>query len=243
MGKRVAIVQSNYVPWKGYFDLIRAVDEFVLYDDVQYTKNDWRNRNYIKTRTGLRWLTIPVRQESLEQSIGETAVVDHRWRKKHWMTLRQVYAKTPCFSRYCDRLEGLYLGHAESLLSKINERFLREICDMLGIAAVIRRSDEFHLPNGKTERLVELCAQLGATEYLSGPAARCYLDEALFAERGIVVRYADYSDYPPYDQHFGPFEHGVTILDLLFHAGRDAIRYLKDVVGPLYQGGNVRRAA
>lgn len=243
MGKRVAILQSNYIPWKGYFDLIRAVDEFVLYDDVQYTKNDWRNRNCIKTRSGLQWLTIPVRQSSLNQSIRETAVVDQRWRKKHWTTLQQVYAKAPYFSRYQARLEHLYLDDSEALLSWINERFLKEICDMLGISTSIRRSDEFQLSAGKTDRLVDLCAQLGATEYVSGPAARCYLDESLFARRGIAVRYADYSGYPEYDQRFGAFEHAVSILDLLFHTAHDAPCYLKDVVGPRTPNGIIGRAA
>lgn len=232
MVKRVAIVQSNYIPWKGYFDLIRAVDEFVLYDDVQYTKCDWRNRNGIKTPKGIHWLTIPVRQVSLNQSIFETRVVDGRWRKKHWETIRQFYGKARYFSAYQDRIEQLYHGDSEELLSRINERFLRELCEILGIRTRIRRSDEFRLAVGKTERLVELCEELGAQEYLSGPAARCYLDESLFTRRGIAVRFADYSGYPEYGQFHPPFEHGVTVLDLLFHQGPGAVQYLKDVAAP-----------
>lgn len=91
MAKKNAILQSNYIPWKGYFDLIQMVDEFVLYDNVQYTKNDWRNRNKIKTPNGTQWLSIPVRGESLTQLIQDTKVVNNNWRKKHWKTLLQNF--------------------------------------------------------------------------------------------------------------------------------------------------------
>ncbi len=243
MSKRVAIVQSNYLPWKGYFDLIRAADVFVLYDDVQYTKNDWRNRNRVKTSSGLQWLTIPVRHVSLHQRIMETRTVDHRWRKSHWTTLLQVYGKTPHFELYRRRLEQFYLDDDEVFLSRINERLLREIADMLGIRTSIRRVDEFDLPAGKTERLVELCLQLKATEYLSGPAAKCYLDEDIFSRSGITVRYADYSGYPEYEQSHMPFEHAVTVLDLLFHMGPRAQDYLKNIAASPFEVAAARRAA
>ena len=229
MNTRVAIVQSNYVPWKGYFDLIKAADVFVLYDDVQYTKNDWRNRNRIKTAAGVRWLTIPVRQVSLDQSILETRVSDERWRKKHWSSIVQDYARAPHLATYRDRLESLYLDGGEDRLSFVNERFIREICELLGIRTVIRRSEEFALPEGKTERLVALCSALGASEYLSGPAARAYLDEAQFEAAGISVRYADYADYPEYPQLHPPFEHAVSAIDLLLNVGPEAPRYLKEI--------------
>ena len=225
--KKIAILQSNYIPWKGYFDIIRSVDEFVLYDDMQYTKNDWRNRNKIKTRNGLEWITIPVRQESLAQTIRETKIANPLWHKQHWKMLAQNYAKAAHFKEYKDIFEELYLGATETYLSEINRKFILAINGLLGIATTIRCSSEFTLAPGKSERLLELCRSLGATTYLSGPAAKEYLDAAIFAEAGIEVEWMDYSGYPEYTQLFPPFEHGVSIVDLLFNEGRNATKFMK----------------
>jgi len=225
--KKIAILQSNYIPWKGYFDIIGSVDEFVLYDDMQYTKNDWRNRNKIKTRNGLEWITIPVRVESLAQTIRETKIVNPLWRKQHWKTLAQNYAKAGHFKEYKDIFEELYLGATEVYLSEINRKFILAINGLLGIATTIRCSSEFTLAPGKSERLLELCKTLGATTYLSGPAASDYLDAAIFAEAGIAVEWMDYSGYPEYTQLFPPFEHGVSIVDLLFNEGGNAPKFMK----------------
>jgi len=227
--KKIAILQSNYIPWKGYFDIIRSVDEFVLYDDMQYTKNDWRNRNKIKTRNGLEWLTIPVRVESLHQTIRETKIVNPLWHKQHWKTIAQNYAKAEHFKEYKDAFEELYLGATEVYLSEINRKFLQAINGLLGITTTIRCSSEFILAPGKSERLLELCKTLGATTYLSGPAASDYLDASIFAEAGIGVEWMDYSGYPEYPQLFPPFEHGVSIVDLLFNEGKNALNFMKRI--------------
>jgi len=109
--KKIAISQSNYIPWKGYFDLINIVDEFVIYDDAQYTKNDWRNRNKVQTQNGPTWLTIPVDTKGkLNQSISQAQVLNQLWRAKHWKTIAQSYAKSPYFTEYKDRFEKLYLA-------------------------------------------------------------------------------------------------------------------------------------
>ena len=227
--KKIAILQSNYIPWKGYFDIIRSVDEFVLYDDMQYTKNDWRNRNKIKTREGLAWLTIPVRQETLNQTIRETKISNPVWHKQHWKTLAQHYAKAAHFKEYKDVFEELYLGATEEYLSEINRKFLLAINAMLGITTIIRCSSEFPLAPGKSERLLELCQKLGGTTYLSGPAAATYLEVPIFTAAGIEVEWMDYSGYPEYTQLFPPFEHGVSIVDLLFNEGKNAINFMKRV--------------
>ena len=139
--KKVAILQSNYIPWKGYFDLIRQVDEFILYDEMQYTKNDWRNRNLIKTPNGPAWLTIPVVQKSLHQKIQDTEVSDLRWAKKHMHSLQANYARSPFFSSFAPRIFEIYLAvEREPLLSKINHAFLCAICQWLGIRTTIRWS-------------------------------------------------------------------------------------------------------
>lgn len=228
MGKRIAIMQSNYIPWKGYFDLINLADEFVLYDDAQYTRRDWRNRNLIKTPTGLRWLTIPVQVKSkFHQKIQETAISDPRWTAVHWKTLIRNYSRAPHFHRYRDAFEELYLGTHETMLSRVNRRFLGAICDLLGIKTTISWSMEYRLAEGQTEKLVEICRQTYATEYLSGPTAKGYLDEKQFRQAGIALRYMDYSGYPEYNQLYPPFEHRVSILDLIFHEGPKATAYMK----------------
>lgn len=229
MGKIVAIVQSNYIPWKGYFDLIRSSDEFILYDEVQYTRRDWRNRNLIKTPQGLQWLTIPVQTRGqFEQRVCDVEVSDPAWGRQHWETIRRNYARTPFFELHRERLEPLYYDESLRSLSQINHRFLLAICEMLGIQTRITWSSDYQLVEGRTERLVDLCRQAGATRYLSGPSAQAYLDESLFAEAGIDVVYMDYAGYPEYPQSHPPFEHRVTVLDLLFHTGPEAPRYLQD---------------
>jgi hypothetical protein len=223
----VAILQSNYIPWKGYFDVIGLADEFVLLDDVQYTKNDWRNRNRIKTQQGVAWLTIPVKQSGLfGQRIDEVRVAGDRWRLKHWRSIVQSYGSAPFFATYRDRLEELYAESAERL-SDVNRRFLEALCDLLGLRTRISSSTDYPSGKGRTERLVEICRSLGATTYLSGPAARGYLDETLFASVDISVEYMDYGGYREYAQLYPPFEHAVSVVDLLLMVGPEAHQYMK----------------
>jgi hypothetical protein len=227
MGRRLAILQSNYIPWKGYFDLINSVDEFILYDTAQFTKNDWRNRNRIKTLRGPIWLTIPVFHH-FGQSIQEVVISDRGWAPKHWATISQSYARAPHFADYKDWLAALFRAAAdEKNLSRVNWLFLSEICGLLGVKTLISWSSDYSLVEGQTERLVNLCKQVGATEYVSGPAARAYLDERLFEQEQITVTYIDYSGYPEYRQLYPPFEHGVSILDLLLNEGPNASRFMK----------------
>jgi hypothetical protein len=227
--KTVAIVQSNYIPWKGYFDLIAASDEFILYDEMQYTRRDWRNRNQIKTPHGLHWLTIPVDVKGkYYQRILDTRVSDAGWAAKHWETLRHSYARAEYYDAYRTWFEELYRSVAEEpLLSRINYRFLTAICELLGITTRISWSTDYRLVEGKTERLVELCRQAGATDYLSGPAARDYMDESLFSTAGIGLHYMDYTGYAEYRQLYPPFTHTVSIVDLIFNEGPHAAQYLK----------------
>ena len=221
--KRIAIVQSNYIPWKGYFDVIGSVDEFVLLDDAQFTRRDWRNRNRIKTADGLRWLTVPVEMKGkYDQAIKDTHISDASWREKHWKSLHHAYSRARCFSRFAARIEEVYQDASDELLSQINHRFLTAICGILGIDTKITWSMDYRSAGNKSERLLHICEQAGATEYLSGPTARGYLDTSLFEEAGIDVIWMDYDGYPEYDQLYPPFEHHVTVLDLIFHTGTRA---------------------
>jgi hypothetical protein len=227
MGKRIAIVQSSYIPWKGYFDLINQVDEFILYDDLQYTRRDWRNRNRIKTPNGPAWLTIPVKAKGrYYQKIRDTVVHDRNWSSRHWKAICLSYSRARYFEATRHVFQGLYEEcRVETHLGRINFRFLRAISDMLGIRTRITWSMDYELVGGRTERLVHLCRQAGASEYLSGPAAKAYLDEALFSGEGIRVRWMDYSGYPEYAQLFcPPFIHEVSIIDLILNEGPEEAR-------------------
>jgi len=229
--KKVAILQSNYIPWKGYFDLINMVDEFVLYDDMQYTRRDWRNRNKIQTPQGLKWLSIPVGVKGKYfQKISETKVSENNWGTKHWETIKHTYSKAKYFKEYKDIFGDLYLNSDEAFLSQINYNFILAINKILGIETKIRWSSEFDLVDGKTEKLLGICKDCNADIYLSGPAAKDYFDEALAKKEGIKVEWMDYSNYPEYTQLNKPFEHGVTVLDLILNEGPNAQKFMKSFV-------------
>lgn len=227
--KKVAILQSNYIPWKGYFDIINMVDEFILYDDMQYTRRDWRNRNKIVTPNGLLWLSIPVENKGkFYQKINETKVIDKKWIDKHWRSIQLNYSKSKYFNEYADRIRDIYEKcRTEEYLSLINYRFLTEICDILGIKTSITWSSAYDLVDGKTERLVGLVKAAKGDYYLSGPAAKDYIDDKLFEQAGIKLDWMDYSGYPEYNQLSDKFEHGVSILDLIFNEGPNAAKYMK----------------
>ena len=226
--KKALITQSNYIPWKGYFDAINMVDEFIIYDDMQFTRRDWRNRNKIKTKDGLIWLTIPVEVKGKYfQKINETVISDPNWGMHHWKTIQYNYHKTPYFTLYKDQFEEAFLNNDKKYLTEINLQFLQLICGILGINTPIRFSKEFELKEEKTERLVDICKKIGATDYYSGPAAKAYMNESLFANENINIHYFDYSGYPEYPQLFNNFAHDVSIIDLLFNEGENAKKYMK----------------
>ncbi len=223
--KKIAIIQSNYIPWKGYFELIAAVDEFILFDDVQFTKNDWRNRNKIKTAQGKQWLTVPVGQD-INRRIRDVHLTDPRWQTKHWKSLESSYRRALNFEDVASWLEPLYLNSVYTNLSQLNRRFIEIICQYLGIKTVITNSWDYTLFEGKTERLAAICLQAGGTEYLSGPSGKNYINEKVFADMNIKLTFFNYPDYPVYPQLWGEFTHGVSILDLLFNCGKKAPDYM-----------------
>lgn len=228
--KKVAILQSNYIPWKGYFDLIASVDEFILYDDMQFTRRDWRNRNQIKTPQGVQWLTVPVRVKGKYfQKIRETEIDGSAWAGEHWRTLVQNYKRAAHFQEIAGWLEPIYLQEAPTHISELNRRLITAVCEYLRIPTVISSSSDYELTDGKTERLVSLCSQAGATEYISGPAARDYIEPEVFSASGIELTWFEYTGYPEYPQLWGEFVHGVTILDLLFNCGDKAAQYMRYV--------------
>jgi WbqC-like protein family. len=223
--KRIAISQSNYIPWKGYFDMIRSVDEFVLYDDVQFTRRDWRNRNRIKTAHGLHWLTIPVKVKGrYHQSVRETEIEGSSWAESHWQTIRHGYARAACFEEMAPILEKVYADCSGlHMLSEVNRLWIESVCRLLAIQTPLRWSSEFSLKGDRSERLLNICLEAGADCYVSGPAARDYLDTGLFESAGVAVEWMSYEGYPEYPQLHGAFEHRVSVIDLLLNAGNPAV--------------------
>ncbi len=222
---RVAISQSNYLPWKGYFDIIHDVDLFIFYDDVQYTTRDWRSRNRVKRAGGTQWITVPV-SGSRRQLIHDVKIADPRFAGKHYRTLRQSYGRTRYFERYREFLDKTFVDTSWRSLSELNQRTIRDIARLLGIEAQFADSRQYRARGAKTDRLLDILGKVGATSYVSGPAAAGYLDEPRFGDAGIELVYKDYSGYPEYDQIHPPFDHQVTVLDLLFHTGPDAPHYI-----------------
>lgn len=227
-GKRVAIIQSSYIPWKGYFDLIRSADHFVLFDDAQYTRRDWRNRNRIKTAEGLAWLTIPVKSKGLYTAPIRAMEVERAdWPSAHWGVIRRNYSKAKHFESIGPAIEDLFATCADHRLSQINRHFIEGLCGMLGIRTPLSWSWEYEMAPGRSERLLSICQQLGADTYLSGPSAASYLDEDLFHRAGVRIDYVNYSGYAEYLQLYPPYESHVSVVDLLLNVGPDAAAYLK----------------
>ena len=217
--KRVGIIQSCYIPWKGYFDIVNDVDLFVFHDDLQYTKGDWRNRNRIKTAHGECWLTIPVGTDE-HRRICDVRLPDGGWALQHWRRLEAAYHHAPHFATYRDYFEQTFLGRRWKWLSELNQATTIGIArDLLGITTAFTESMSYGLTRHKCERVLELLVNTGADLYVSGPAARAYITDEEFLQAGITPAWKDYSGYPEYAQLHPPFSHRVTILDLLFHTG------------------------
>jgi hypothetical protein len=226
--KRVAILQSNYLPWKGFFDLIRRVDLLVFYDDTQYTKNDWRNRNLIKTPRGRDWMTVPCGPRHLNRRIDEVKPVHRHWQRSHWDQLYQNYRSTPYFKRYRPFFEDFYLHRTWENLSELNQYLINYVArECLGIQTPFRQASELGVGGAREERLVGLVQKVGGTVYLSGPSGRTFLREEPFQQAGIQLEWMDYSHYRPYRQQFPPFVHEVSVVDLLFNEGPAAAKFLE----------------
>jgi len=232
-GKRVAISQSNYIPWIGYFDLIQKANVFVFLDDVQYTKSDWRNRNRIKTDVGPLWLTIPC-GVGINRLICEVQIESKHWQQKHWKTIQQYYHRAPFYEMGASFFKNVYLDRVWTNLSELNQYLIQAISkQFLDIHTGFLDSRHFQCTYKKQERILEILEKIGGvSEYLSGPKASDYLDESEFIKRNMVLTFMDYSGYPPYKQLYGDFIRRMSILDLIFNLGPAASDYMKRLKQP-----------
>jgi WbqC-like protein family len=227
---KLAIIQPSYIPWRGYFHQIEKADVFLFYDDVQYDKHGWRNRNRIKTANGTIWLTIPVaaRGNVVENTpINEIRCASKHWGRKHWATLQQSYGKAPHFERYAPLLEEFYARQDEDRLAELTIDLTRRLARELGIerTRLVRSSELPGIEGAATERLISIMRALGAEHFISGPSARDYLDEAKLAAAKVTLEYMRY-EYPEYEQLHPPYDPFVSILDLLFMQGPGAGAYI-----------------
>ena len=224
---RVTILQPSYLPWLGFFEQMSHSDKFVLLDDVQYTRRDWRNRNKVRVKEGWTWLTVPVLQKNLfTQSLLETRIDNSvSWRRKHLQSLRQHYCKAPFFENYFPRCEKLYAKDWTFLFDLCLET-IHLLKEELGIDTPLLRSSEMKTCGVKTERLLSICRELGATHYLSGEAASDYISEKDFTDQSVEVEYQHY-EHPVYPQRYPGFVPHLSAIDLLFNCGKESLRILK----------------
>lgn len=231
MNKKVAILQSNYIPWRGYFGLISYVDEFIIFDDMQYTKRDWRNRNIIKTSNGLLWLTIPVNVKGkFNQKIKDTEIVSDSWQTKHLKSIKLNYSKSKYYDLIMSLLEPLYKKHKFKNLSICNIEFIKVINKFLKIETKISNSSDFFLENNKNERLASLVEQTKGNIYVSGPSAMNYINTDIFKKNKISVEWYNYDGYEEYKQLWGGFQNQVSVIDLLMNEGPNAVKFIKSKV-------------
>ena len=225
----VVILQPSYIPWRGYFDQIRRANLFIFYDDIQYDKHGWRNRNQIKTAQGKQWLTIPVHSHGVTEGIPIKDVrIDWSkpWPKNHLKALTVSYSKAPYFKKYLPLIDSFYARHDETL-ADFTIATTEAITRALGILTTrFMRSSEILGINGqKTDRLIQILSKVGAKHYISGPSAHNYIEQDKFDAAGITLEYIKY-DYPEYEQLYPPFEPFVSMLDLLFMNGERALDYI-----------------
>lgn len=229
---RVAIIQSSYIPWRGYFGAIAACETFVFFDSVQFTRRDWRTRNTIKTAQGVHWLSVPVAQKGhYHTPIYQIRVAEPGWWRAHLKTIEMSYRRAAHFDEVFPFVAGLFEAtDTQELLSEINMGMTAAICARLGIQTRLLRDVDI-LPAEEmaamdpTVRLAKLCSAVGANVYLSGPAAKTYLDERVFHEVGAEVEWINYQRFAaPYAQLWGEFAPAVSIIDTLLNTGFDQTR-------------------
>ena len=228
MLKKVTICQSNYIPWKGYFDLISKVDLFIFHDDLQYTKNDWRNRNLIKTQNDLKWITIPCGSNE-KRLINEVVIEDPSWQKKHWQMIKLNYKKATYFNEYKDFFEEFYLNNEWKSLSELNQFLIINIVKRFlnNNKTKFEKSEKYNLKSAKDKRLIELLKKSKAITTTLVQQQKIILKIAHLKVAKSKIHWMNYKNYKIYDQLYGKFEHQVSILDLLFNLGKESKHYLK----------------
>ena len=222
---KAAIIQSNYLPWKGYFDIIHDVDVFVFLEDVQYTHRDWRNRNKVKTPGGVKWISVPI-LGGIDQLIYEAKIdYSQNWREKHKATIHHSYASAPYYESYKKEIFDIFFKKFDTL-SELNIFSIKKIAKILGIETKFINSKDLHTYGTKDDKLIEINQKIGATYYISGPAAKNYIENDKFSTAKIELLFKDYTGYPAYPQIWNNFESAVSIIDVIFNCGEESPYYI-----------------
>ncbi len=223
----LAVLQPGYLPWLGFFDQVARADVFVIYDDVQYDHGGWRNRNRVKSRDSVVWLTVPVLHSNrMGQSIDTVEIAPNtHWARKHLTTIAQAYARAPFLLRYLPELEAILMRPWQRLVD-LDMALIASLCGWLDLNPPEQRASTLGIAGGRSSRLIALCQHFGADTYLSGNAAKSYLDIGAFAAAGISVEWQNYS-HPVYPQQHGPFVSHLSVLDLLLNVGPDSARLVR----------------
>jgi hypothetical protein len=236
----VVILQPSYIPWRGYFDQIRRADLFIFYDDVQYDKHGWRNRNQIKTHQGKQWLTVPVHTKGVTMG---TPIRDVRidwskpWAKNHLKSLTFAYSKAPCLKEYVPLLESFY-ERRDKFLADFTIETSMILARELGLTSTrfMRSSELPDIQGQKTDRVIHILKRVGATHYICGPSASSYMEPEKFDHAGITFEYMEY-EYPEYSQLYPPYDPFVSILDLMFMMGKESCLYIEQAKGNHHESG------
>lgn len=220
----IGILQPGYLPWLGFFEQMYKSDVFVIYDDVQYDKEGWRNRNRIKTANGIQWLTVPVHMKLTEHPLIIEIRIDNTadWRKKHLASIKQNYAKAPFFTDYIHIFEDAYSKGWEFLVD-LDIYFIGKLAECLRMGSKnIIRSSCLDLKGDRIGRLINLCKLFGANTFYEGASGKKYIDENEFLSHGIKVEFQNYQ-HPVYSQLYGDFIPYLSIVDLLFNHGTESL--------------------
>lgn len=224
---KLAVLQSNYIPWKGYFDIIHDVDLFLFYDEVQYTTYDWRNRNQIRVAGGKKWLTLPCGYDRKRRIYEVKIKEEFDWQRRHYAILENNYRKAPYFRKYREFLQYVYLERSWEYLYQLNRYMTEHIArEFLGLQTKFADSRSYPSEGKKAEKLFQLICSTKADVYISGEAAKKYMELEPYKNAGIKVVWKNYHGYPEYHQMYESFYHDVSILDLLFCTGDDAPYYI-----------------
>ncbi len=228
MSKIVVVNQPTYLPWIGYFAMMDMADAFVFLDDVQLSVQSWQQRNRIKTANGTQWLTVPIIRQPGQRICDVSINYNTDWQRKHWESIKQAYSKAPYFNDYAPYIQEMYRVKW-FLLSDYTMNFARNIALLLNVKIPsIYTSSAMFSVGSKTDRLISLLTNIGATEYVSGKAAQKYIEPEKFESSGIELTWFDYK-HPVYPQIRGEFAPYLSALDLLFNTGEKAIEYIRKI--------------
>lgn len=224
MSKIIAILQPGYLPWLGFFEQLHRSDVFVIYDDVQYDKNSWRNRNRIKTPNSVGWLTVPVHGKTTIKVLEVAIDNNQNWRQKHIKALKNNYSKAPHFKEYWPVFEKI-LSQEWDNLADLNITLVKEIMRILRLDRQIEFSSQLNIGGDRISRLINICKYFKADIFYEGAAGRDYIDEKVFNQAGIKVEFQDYK-HPEYRQLHGDFVSHLSVVDLIFNEGPKSFQIL-----------------